>query len=122
MDPELRTAVKAAAALCKIINLLSYAKEPTRRGRQFSAEFKARPGRRCGSPKPDILLESDGSGPGGEPRPLPTRQELIQNSASLFSKGKKKEESGDSFRLYEEIGRLKVEIDRSAPRFLKKRV
>ena len=46
------------------------------------------------------------------------KQEFLQNSASLFTQGKKKaEESVDTGKLYEEIGRLKVEVD-----FLKKRV
>jgi transposase len=46
------------------------------------------------------------------------KQELLENSASVFSQGKKKEqESVDTARLYEQIGRLQVEVD-----FLKKRV
>lgn len=46
------------------------------------------------------------------------KQEFLQNSASVFAQGKKKEpESVDTGKLYEEIGRLKVEVD-----FLKKRV
>ena len=46
------------------------------------------------------------------------KQEFLENSASVFAQGKKKEqESVDTARLYEEIGRLKVEVD-----FLKKRV
>ena len=46
------------------------------------------------------------------------KQEFLQNSASVFTQGKKKEqESVDTGKLYEEIGRLKVEVD-----FLKKRV
>jgi hypothetical protein len=48
----------------------------------------------------------------------PTRQEFLQNSASVFTKGKKKDEpSVDTAKLYEEIGRLKVEVD-----FLKKSI
>lgn len=46
------------------------------------------------------------------------KQEFLQHSASVFTKGKKKEqESVDTSKLYEEIGRLKVEVD-----FLKKKV
>ncbi|CAN5822779.1 transposase [soil metagenome] len=46
------------------------------------------------------------------------KQEFLENSASVFSQGKKKEqESVDTARLYEQIGRLQVEVD-----FLKKRV
>lgn len=45
------------------------------------------------------------------------QQEFVQNSASVFTKGKKKEEAVDTAKLYEEIGRLKIEVD-----FLKKRV
>jgi transposase len=46
------------------------------------------------------------------------KQEFLQNSASVFTKGKKREESSvDAAKLYEEIGRLKVEVD-----FLKKRI
>jgi transposase len=45
------------------------------------------------------------------------KQEFLQHSASVFTKGKKKEEAVDTARRYEEIGRLKVEVD-----FLKKRV
>ncbi len=45
------------------------------------------------------------------------KQEFLANSASVFTKGKKQEESVDIAKLYEEIGRLKVEVD-----FLKKRV
>lgn len=44
------------------------------------------------------------------------KQEFLQNSASVFTKGKKKDEAVDTAKLYEEIGRLKVEVD-----FLKKR-
>jgi transposase len=51
------------------------------------------------------------------------KQEFLQNSASVFAQGKKKEqESVDTGKIYEEIGRLKVEVDRPAIRFLKKRV
>ena len=73
--------------------------------------------------KSDFRLESDGSG-----RPSPKRQEFLQNSASVFipagnRQGKKKEqESVETGKLYEEIERLKVEVDRPATRFLKKRV
>ena len=45
------------------------------------------------------------------------KQEFLQHSASVFTKGKKKEETVDTAKLYEEIGRLKIEVD-----FLKKRV
>lgn len=45
------------------------------------------------------------------------KQEFLANSASVFTKGKKGEESVDTAKLYEQIGRLKVEVD-----FLKKRV
>ena len=45
------------------------------------------------------------------------KQESLQPSASVFTKGKKKAEAVDTARLYGEIGRLKVEVD-----FLKKRV
>lgn len=46
------------------------------------------------------------------------KQEFLANSASVFTQGKKKEEASvDTSKLYEEIGRLKVEVD-----FLKKRV
>lgn len=45
------------------------------------------------------------------------KQEFLLNSASVFTKGKKKEESVDAAKLYEEIGKLKVEVV-----FLKKRV
>ncbi|WP_225000382.1 transposase [Cesiribacter sp. SM1] len=46
------------------------------------------------------------------------KQEFLANSASVFNQGKKKEEASvDTGKLYEEIGRLKVEVD-----FLKKRV
>lgn len=46
------------------------------------------------------------------------KQEFLQHSASVFAQGKKKEqEAVDTGKLYEEIGRLKVEVD-----FLKKRV
>lgn len=42
----------------------------------------------------------------------------MENSSTVFTKGKKKEEeSVDTGKLYEEIGRLKIEVD-----FLKKRV
>ncbi|WP_224994322.1 transposase [Cesiribacter sp. SM1] len=51
------------------------------------------------------------------------KQEFLEKSASVFSQGKKKEEATvDTGKLYEEIGRLKVEVDRPATRFLKKRV
>lgn len=46
------------------------------------------------------------------------KQEFIRNAARVFTKGKKKEkEAVESTKLYEEIGRLKVEND-----FLKKRL
>ncbi len=46
------------------------------------------------------------------------KQEFLENSASVFSQGKRKEqETVDTTRLYEQIGRLQVEVD-----FLKKRV
>jgi transposase len=45
------------------------------------------------------------------------KQEFLQNSASVFTKGRRKEEAVDTAKLYEEIGRLKVEVD-----FLKKRM
>jgi transposase len=45
------------------------------------------------------------------------KQEFLANSASVFTKGKKQKESVDTAKLYEEIGRLKVEVD-----FLKERV
>jgi putative transposase len=52
----------------------------------------------------------------------PKRQEFLQNSSSVFAQGKKKEqESVDTGKLYEEIGRLKVEVDRPATWFLKKK-
>lgn len=45
------------------------------------------------------------------------KQEFLQNSTSVFTKGKRKEDpSVDTAKLIEEIGRLKVEVD-----FLKKR-
>jgi transposase len=44
------------------------------------------------------------------------KQEFVQNSVSIFTKGKKKEEASvDTAKLYEQIGRLKIEMD-----FLKK--
>ncbi len=46
-----------------------------------------------------------------------SKHEFLQNSASVFTQGKKKEaESVYTAKLYEEIGRLKVEVD-----FLKKK-
>ena len=46
------------------------------------------------------------------------KQEFLEKSASVFTTGKKKEEATvDPSKLYEEIGRLKVEVD-----YLKKRV
>ena len=38
------------------------------------------------------------------------KQEFLQNPASVVTKGKKKEEKEDEAKLYEEIGRLKVEV------------
>lgn len=43
------------------------------------------------------------------------KQEFLQHSSSVFTKGKKQEEAVDTAKLYEEIDRLKVEVD-----FLKK--
>jgi transposase len=46
------------------------------------------------------------------------KQEFIKNASSVFTKGNKKEEDPvDTGKLYEEIGRLKIEVD-----FLKKRI
>ena len=46
------------------------------------------------------------------------KQEFIKNASEVFAKGKKKDtEAVESTKLYEEIGRLKVEND-----FLKKRL
>ena len=46
------------------------------------------------------------------------KQEFIKNGSSVFAKGKRKDaEAVESTKLYEEIGRLKVEND-----FLKKRL
>ena len=84
--------------------------------RQFSAEFKAKVA--IEALKEQQTLQELANKYEVHPNQISSwKQEFIQNSASLFSKGKKKEESVDSSRLYEEIGRLKVEID-----FLKKRV
>lgn len=84
--------------------------------RQFSAEFKAKVA--IEAIKEQQTLQELASKYEVHPNQISSwKQEFLQNSASLFTKGKKKEETVDSSRLYEEIGRLKVEID-----FLKKRV
>ena len=89
--------------------------------RQFSAEFKAKVA--IEALKEQQTLQELANKYEVHPNQISSwKQEFLQNSASVFipagnRKGKKKEESVDSCRLYEEIGRLKVEID-----FLKKRV
>ena len=83
--------------------------------RQFSADFKAKVA--IEALKEQQTLQELANKFEVHPNQISSwKQEFLQNSASLFTKGKKKEESVDSSRLYEEIGRLKVEID-----FLKKR-
>ena len=84
--------------------------------RQFSAEFKAKVA--IEALKEQQTLQELAHKYEVHPNQISSwKQEFLQNSGSVFTKGKKKEESVDSSRLYEEIGRLKVEID-----FLKKRV
>lgn len=84
--------------------------------RQFSADFKAKVA--IEALKEQQTLQELAHKYEVHPNQISLwKQEFLQNSASIFTKGKKKEESVDSSRLYEEIGRLKVEID-----FLKKRV
>lgn len=84
--------------------------------RQFSADFKAKVA--IEALKEQQTLQELAHKHEVHPNQISIwKQEFLQNSASVFAKGKKKEESVDSSRLYEEIGRLKIEID-----FLKKRV
>lgn len=84
--------------------------------RQFSAEFKAKVA--IEALKEQQTLQQLAQKYEVHPNQIASwKQEFLHNSASVFTKGKKKEEAVDTARLYEQIGRLKVEVD-----FLKKRV
>jgi transposase len=85
--------------------------------RSFSAEFKAKVA--IEALKEEQTLQELSQKYEVHPNQISSwKQEFLQNSASVFTKGTKKEqESVDTAKLYEEIGRLKVEVD-----FLKKRV
>lgn len=83
--------------------------------RSYSAEFKARVA--LEALKEQQTLQQLAQKHEVHPNQISSwKQEFLQNSASVFTKGKKKEEAVDTAKLYEEIGRLKVEVD-----FLKKR-
>lgn len=85
--------------------------------RSFSAEFKAKVA--IEALKEQQTLQELAQKHELHPNQISSwKQEFLQNSASVFTQGKKKEqEPVDTGKLYEEIGRLKVEVD-----FLKKRV
>jgi transposase len=85
--------------------------------RSFSAEFKAKVA--IEALKEHQTLQELSQRYEVHPNQISSwKQEFLQNSASVFTKGiKKEQESVDTAKLYEEIGRLKVEVD-----FLKKRV
>lgn len=84
--------------------------------RSFSAEFKAKVA--IEALKEQQTLQELANRYEVHPNQISSwKQEFLQNSASVFTKGNKKEESVESSKLYEEIGRLKIEVD-----FLKKRV
>jgi transposase len=84
--------------------------------RSYSAEFKARVA--LEALKEQQTLQQLAQKHEVHPNQISSwKQEFLQNSASVFTKGKKKEEAVDTAKLYEEIGRLKIEVD-----FLKKRV
>ena len=84
--------------------------------RKFSAEFKAKVA--IEALKEHQTLQELAQKYEVHPNQISVwKQEFLQNSARVFTKGKKKEEKEDTSKLYEEIGRLKVEID-----FLKKRI
>jgi transposase len=83
--------------------------------RSYSAEFKARVA--LEALKEQQTLQQLAQKHEVHPNQISSwKQEFLQNSASVFTKGKKKEEAVDTAKLYEEIGRLKIEVD-----FLKKR-
>jgi transposase len=85
--------------------------------RSFSAEFKAKVA--LEAVKEQQTLQELAQKYELHPNQISSwKQEFVQNSASVFTQGKKKEETSvDTAKLYEEIGRLKIEVD-----FLKKRV
>lgn len=85
--------------------------------RSFSAEFKAKVA--IEALKEQQTLQELAQKYDVHPNQISSwKQEFIRNSASVFSEGKKKKEASvDASKLFEEIGRLKIELD-----FLKKRV